>query len=61
MAAAGLGLWDGDVLGLGLWTWDGMDACGGGWFYEPLLSSGDVREATRNSCAEGVHVQVWLV
>lgn len=28
MAAAGLGLWDGDVLGLGLWTWDGMDACG---------------------------------
>jgi hypothetical protein len=36
-------------------------AAGGGWFYEPLLASGDVREATRNSCAEAVHVQLWLV
>lgn len=60
MAAAGLDFGMATCLDCGRgmgWT----HAAGGGWFYEPLLASGDVREATRNSCAEGVHVQVWLV
>jgi hypothetical protein len=58
-------------LDRGVWTWDGMDACGG-WFYEPLLASGgeiyhregDVREASRRNTVEpsryGLTVFIYL-